>query len=183
MSTLHPSCIHLLHWSLKRSVLKRTRTGSAFSTNESAWKCNGHGPSVSLGVKSGPRLHGPGLTSNPFTFMSQIKACPGDKKIMQSNPIFSNVYVNLLCAMLLVTYLDVNVLQYYFLTIEQHKAMVQDIHIYCPIGKNKNNKKKSLKAGKENNLMRTHPLSLEFCTSMCEKKVLHKNRMVSSQNI
>ena len=33
---LHPSCIHILHWSLKRSV-KRTWTGSTFSTNESAW--------------------------------------------------------------------------------------------------------------------------------------------------
>ena len=36
MWTLHPSCIHILCWSLKRSV-KRTWTGSAFSTNESAW--------------------------------------------------------------------------------------------------------------------------------------------------
>jgi hypothetical protein len=33
---LHPSCIHILRWSLKCSV-KRTRTGSAFFTNESAW--------------------------------------------------------------------------------------------------------------------------------------------------
>ena len=36
MWTLHPSCIHILCWSLKRSV-KRTWPGSAFSTNESAW--------------------------------------------------------------------------------------------------------------------------------------------------
>ena len=28
-------------------------------------------------------------------------------------------------------------------------------------------KKKSLKVGRENNPMKTHPLSLEFCTSMC----------------
>jgi hypothetical protein len=35
MHTLHLSCIHLLRWSLKRSV-KRTWTSSAFSTNESA---------------------------------------------------------------------------------------------------------------------------------------------------
>ena len=31
-----PSCIHILRWSLKHSA-KRTWTGSAFSTNESAW--------------------------------------------------------------------------------------------------------------------------------------------------
>ena len=36
MNIVHPSCIHILHWSLKRSV-KRTWTGSAYSTNESAW--------------------------------------------------------------------------------------------------------------------------------------------------
>ena len=36
MWTLHPSCIHILRWSLKRSV-KWTWTGFAFSTNESAW--------------------------------------------------------------------------------------------------------------------------------------------------
>ena len=35
MQTLHPSCIHTLRWSLKRSV-KRTWTSYAFSTNESA---------------------------------------------------------------------------------------------------------------------------------------------------
>ena len=35
MQTLHPSCIHILRWSLKRSV-KRTWTSSAFPTNESA---------------------------------------------------------------------------------------------------------------------------------------------------
>jgi hypothetical protein len=35
MWTLHPSYIHVLHWSLKHSV-KQTWTGSAFSTNESA---------------------------------------------------------------------------------------------------------------------------------------------------
>ena len=33
---LHPSCIHILCWSLKRSV-KLTHTGPAFSTDESAW--------------------------------------------------------------------------------------------------------------------------------------------------
>ena len=36
MQTLHPSCIHMLPWSLKRSV-ERTWTGSPFYTNESAW--------------------------------------------------------------------------------------------------------------------------------------------------
>jgi hypothetical protein len=36
MWTLHPSCIHILRWSLKRGV-KQTWTGSAFSTKESAW--------------------------------------------------------------------------------------------------------------------------------------------------
>ena len=87
-----------------------------------------------VGCESGPRLHGPGLTSgSTFTSMSQIKACPGDK-IIQSNPIFSNVYVNLLCCH--VTHLDVNVLQYYyFLTTEEHKAMVQNIRTYYSIGK------------------------------------------------
>ena len=35
-TTLHPSRIHILRWSLKCSV-KRTWTGSAFSTKESAW--------------------------------------------------------------------------------------------------------------------------------------------------
>ena len=35
MKTLHPFCIHILHWSLKRSV-KWSWTGSAFSTNENA---------------------------------------------------------------------------------------------------------------------------------------------------
>ena len=34
---LHPSCIHILSWSLKRTV-KRTWTSSAFSTNERAWR-------------------------------------------------------------------------------------------------------------------------------------------------
>ena len=34
--TLNPSCIHILHWSLERSV-KQTWTGPTFSTNESAW--------------------------------------------------------------------------------------------------------------------------------------------------
>ena len=33
---LHPSCIHILRWSLKHSV-KWTWTGSAFATNGSAW--------------------------------------------------------------------------------------------------------------------------------------------------
>ena len=36
MYTLHPSCVHLLCWSLKHSV-KWIWTGSAFSANESAW--------------------------------------------------------------------------------------------------------------------------------------------------
>ena len=36
LKTLHPSCIHILRWSLKRG-LEPTWTGSAFSTNESAW--------------------------------------------------------------------------------------------------------------------------------------------------
>ena len=35
MQTLHPSCVHILCWSLKRSV-KQTWTSSTFSTNESA---------------------------------------------------------------------------------------------------------------------------------------------------
>ena len=44
---LHPSCIHILRWSLKRSV-KRTWTSSAFSTNESAWSVMvSHGLSIS----------------------------------------------------------------------------------------------------------------------------------------
>ena len=50
---IHLAFTYSLRWSLKRSV-KWTRTGSAaFSTNESAWKCNnnGHGLSVSLCVK------------------------------------------------------------------------------------------------------------------------------------
>ena len=33
--TLHPSCIHLLHWSLQHSV-KQMWTSFAFSTNESS---------------------------------------------------------------------------------------------------------------------------------------------------
>ena len=33
---LHPFCIHILRWSLKRSM-KRTWTSSTFFTNESAW--------------------------------------------------------------------------------------------------------------------------------------------------
>ena len=45
--TLHPSCTHILRWSLKHSV-KRTWTRSAVSTNESAWSAiSGHGHSVS----------------------------------------------------------------------------------------------------------------------------------------
>ena len=36
MQTLHPSCIHILRLSLKRSV-ERTWIGSTFSINESAW--------------------------------------------------------------------------------------------------------------------------------------------------
>ena len=32
-----PSCIHILRWSLERGVKQRTWTGSAFSTNKSAW--------------------------------------------------------------------------------------------------------------------------------------------------
>ena len=49
METLHPSCIHILRWSLKRSV-KRTWTGYAFPTNESAWSV------VVTRVWSGPKL-------------------------------------------------------------------------------------------------------------------------------
>ena len=41
-----PSRSHVLRWSLKHSV-KQTWTAPAFSTNESAWKSNGHGHSVS----------------------------------------------------------------------------------------------------------------------------------------
>jgi hypothetical protein len=41
---------HILRWSLKRSIVKqRTWTSSAFSTNESACRGNGHGLSVSCG--------------------------------------------------------------------------------------------------------------------------------------
>ena len=50
-----PLYIHLAFtYSISPSSIvsvKRTRTGSAFSTNESARKCSGHGPSVSSGVK------------------------------------------------------------------------------------------------------------------------------------
>ena len=50
MCMLHPSCIHMLRWSLKRSV-KRTWTGSAFPTNESAWSVL-----VSVSCVRGPLL-------------------------------------------------------------------------------------------------------------------------------
>ena len=54
METLHPSCIHLLHWSLQRSV-NRTWTGSAFSSNESAWSVMVMGSQSR--VWSGPELN------------------------------------------------------------------------------------------------------------------------------
>jgi hypothetical protein len=50
----NPSCIHLLRWSLKRSV-RRTWTGSAFSTNESAWSVMATGSQSR--VWSGPNWH------------------------------------------------------------------------------------------------------------------------------
>ena len=53
MWTLHSSCIHLLRWSLKRSV-KWTWTGSIFSTNESAWSVLVTGSQSR--VWSGPKL-------------------------------------------------------------------------------------------------------------------------------
>ena len=53
MWTLHPLCIHILHWSLKGSV-KRTWTGSDFSTNESAWSAMVTGSQSH--VWSGPKL-------------------------------------------------------------------------------------------------------------------------------
>ena len=43
--TLHPSCIHILCWSLKRGV-KQTQTGRLFHQLE-CLKCKGHGLSVS----------------------------------------------------------------------------------------------------------------------------------------
>ena len=43
MQTLHPSYIHLLCWSLTRSV-KRTWIGSTFSTNERASSAMVNGP-------------------------------------------------------------------------------------------------------------------------------------------
>ena len=48
-----PSCIHMLRWSLECSV-KRTWTGSAFSTNESAWTVLVTGPQSR--VWGGPKL-------------------------------------------------------------------------------------------------------------------------------
>ena len=55
MEDLHPSCIHILRWSLKRSV-KWTWRGSAFSTNESAWSVLVLGPRSR--VWSGPNIGG-----------------------------------------------------------------------------------------------------------------------------
>ena len=53
MYTLHPSCIHILRWSPMRSV-RRTWTGSPFSTNESAWSAMVTGTQSC--VWSGPKL-------------------------------------------------------------------------------------------------------------------------------
>ena len=50
---LHPSCIHVLCWSLKHSV-KRTWTNSTFSTNESPWSVMVTGSQSR--VWSGPKL-------------------------------------------------------------------------------------------------------------------------------
>ena len=44
---IHLAFTYILRWSLKSSVTLRTWTGSAVSTNESAWSGNGHGSSVS----------------------------------------------------------------------------------------------------------------------------------------
>ena len=57
MWTLHLSCIHIFRWSLKRSV-KRTWTGSACSTNESAWSVmvTGSQSRVWNGPKAFPRV-------------------------------------------------------------------------------------------------------------------------------
>ena len=61
---LHPSCIHILRWSLKRSV-KRTWTGSAYSANKSAWSVRVTGSQSH--VRSGPKVGMNGLLKGHFT--------------------------------------------------------------------------------------------------------------------
>jgi hypothetical protein len=82
MRTVHPSCIHILRRSLKRSV-KRTWTSSAFSTNESAWSVMVTGSQSR--VWSGPNFHKSTLI-NPLnvslSLMNDMKTSPNSFQVI-----------------------------------------------------------------------------------------------------
>jgi hypothetical protein len=87
---LHPSCIHILRWSLKRSV-KQTWTGSTFSTDESAWSVMmvmgpqsrvWSGPKVSKVLKQTGQMHGPHTAPRGGI----MKFYPNLKKVRQNMP-------------------------------------------------------------------------------------------------
>jgi hypothetical protein len=68
--------MHILRWSLERSV-KRTWTGSAFSTNESAWSVMDVGSQSR--VQSGPKINSQFSTKYIHTCTGWNKAhLPGD---------------------------------------------------------------------------------------------------------